>query len=65
MTPTYMMYTVMQLVVPAFSEVKVFQYTVAGATMILFSLQCDKLFLALCFVSVHAIQLDYVQYNMG
>ena len=33
------------------------QYTVADVTMILFSLQCDRLFLALYFVSVHATRL--------
>ena len=39
-------------------QVSVFQYISAGATMILFTLQCDRLFLALYFVSV--MQLVYV-----
>ena len=38
-------------------QVSFLHYTVAGATMMLFSLQCDKLFLALYFVSVHATRL--------
>jgi len=39
------------------AQVSVLQYTVADVIIILFSLQCDRLFLALNFVSVHATRL--------
>ena len=38
-------------------QVSVLQYAVVGPTMILFSLQCDRLFLEVNFVLVHATRL--------
>ena len=39
-------------------EVSVLQYTVAGSVTILFSMQCDRLFLVLYFVSIHVTRLS-------